>query len=100
MNLFAPDHFVDHAGVGLDELDDFGRDALVNVVGYGEAEVAVVVHLYGYIHGLQQRGFVNASEDKVAFVKSFRTLGGSADAYGSNGFADAQEEAAFFGQRA
>ena len=51
---FSPDHFVDYAGVALDELDDLGGDAFVDVVGHGEAEVAVAVHLYSHVHGLEE----------------------------------------------
>ncbi len=51
---FSPDHFVDYAGVALDELDDLGGYAFVYVVGNGEAEMAVAVHLHGDVDGLQQ----------------------------------------------
>jgi len=33
LTLFSPDHFVDYAGIGLDEFDDFGGDIGVDVVG-------------------------------------------------------------------
>lgn len=97
---FSPDHFVDYAGVALDELDDLGGYAFVDVVGHGKAEVAVSVHLDGYVDGLQKRCLVDAGEDEVAFVKGFGTLGGGADAYGSNRFANGQEEARFLGKGA
>lgn len=100
MNLFAPDHFVDHAGVALDELDNLGGYTFINIVGYRKAKVAVAVHLNCYIHGLQQRVLVDTGKDEVALVKCLGSFGGCADAYGGNGFADAQEEAAFLGQRA
>ncbi len=97
--ILAPYHFVDDSGVGLDEFDDFGGYVGVGVGGYGEAEVAVAVHLDGYVHGLEERGFVDAGEDEVAFVEGFGALGRGADAHGGDGFADAQEEARFFRER-
>jgi len=51
---FAPDHFVDNAGVGLYEFDDFGGNALIGVVGNGEAEVVVAVHLDSNINCLEK----------------------------------------------
>ena len=85
---FSPDHFVDYAGVGLDELDDLGGYAFIDVVGDGEAEVAVAVHFDCYVDGLQKRCLIDAGEDEVALVEGFGTLGGSADADGGDWFAD------------
>lgn len=100
MNLFAPDHFVDHAGVALDELDNLGGYTFINIVGYREAEVTIAIHLYCYIHGLQQRVLVDTGKDEVALVECLGSFGGCAYADSGNRLADAQEEAAFFGQRA
>lgn len=94
--LFTPDHLVDNSGVGLDELDDFGRDAFVCVVGDREAEVSFAVHLHGYVHCLKQGCFVDSCEDEVSFVKGLGTFGGGSDAHGCDGFADGEEEAALF----
>lgn len=90
--LFAPDHFVDDACVGLDEFDDFVGNVFVNVVGDGEAAVAVAVHFNGYVDRLQQGGFVDAGQDEVAFVEGFGAFGGGADAHGGDGFAYGEEE--------
>lgn len=51
---FSPDHFVDYACVGLDEFDDLGGDAFVDVVWDGKSEVAVAVHFYGDVDGLEK----------------------------------------------
>lgn len=60
--------------------------------------MAVAVHFYGYVHGLKEGCFVNTGEDEVAFVKGFGAFGGCADAYGGDRFANAEEEAGFFGK--
>lgn len=60
--------------------------------------MTVAVHLNGYVHGLEERSFVNAGKDEVAFVKGFGSLGGGADAHGGDGFAYRQEEAALLGK--
>lgn len=93
ISVFSPYHIVDHAGVGLDELDYLGGYVGVRVVWDGEAEVAAPVHFHGHVHGLQKRCPVNAREDEVAFVKGLGALGGGADAHGCYGPAYAQEEA-------
>lgn len=49
----APNHLVDDAGVGLDDLHDFRRYILVHIVRDGDAVVTVLVQLDGGIHGLQ-----------------------------------------------
>ena len=51
--VFAPHHLVDNAGVALDNFDDLVGDIFVGVVGHGGAQIAVLVHLNGYIHRLQ-----------------------------------------------
>ena len=49
----APDHFVDDAGVGLDDADDFGGDVFVDVVGDGEAGEAVADEGDGNVYTLE-----------------------------------------------
>ena len=50
--------------------------------------MVVSVHLDGYVDGLEQRVFVDAGEDEVAFVKGFGAFGGGTDAHGGNRLAD------------
>ena len=97
---FSPDHFVDYTGVALDELDDLGGYAFVDVVGHGETEVAVAVHFDCYVDGLKKRCFIDAGEDEVAVVEGLGALGGGADADGGDGFAYRQEETRFLRKRA
>ena len=57
---------VDNTGVALDDLDDLVGDILVHVVGHGQAEVAVPVHLHSHVHGLQQVVAVDARQNEAA----------------------------------
>ena len=50
----SPHHLVDDAGVALDNLHDLGRDVFFDVVGHGDAVVAVGVHRDGCVDGLQE----------------------------------------------
>ena len=99
-DLLPPDHLVDDAGVGLDDLDDLGGDVLVGVGRDGEAEVAVTVHPDGGVNGLQKAALVDAGEDEAGLVEGLGTLGAGADAHGRERVADAREEAALLRQSA
>ena len=99
-DLLPPNHFVDDAGIALDDFDDFGGDVFVCVVGHGDAVVAVLAKADGGVDGLQEALGVDAGNDEAAFVDGLGTLGAGADAHGGEGMADAGEETAFFGQRA
>ena len=95
---FAPDHFVDDADVGLDDFYYFGTYVFVYVVGDGDSVLAVAAEFYGCINCLEERLFVDAGDDEVAFVDGFRALGGGANADGGEWVAHTGEEAAFFGE--
>ena len=95
---FAPDHFVDDADVGLDDFYYFGAYVFVYVVGDGDSVLAVAAEFYGCINCLEERLFVDAGDDEVAFVDGFRALGGGANADGGEWVAHTGEEAAFFGE--
>ena len=49
---FTPDHFVDDARVGLDNLHYFGGYVFIHVIRNGDAVMTVTVERYGSIHGL------------------------------------------------
>lgn len=95
---FAPDHFVDDADVGLDDFYYFGTYVFVHVIGDGDSVLAVAAEFYSCVNCLEERLFVNASDDEVAFVDGFRALGGGANANGWEWVAHTGEEAAFFGE--
>ena len=95
---FAPDHFVDDADVGLDDFYYFGAYVFVYVVGDGDSVLAVAAEFYGCINCLEERLFVDAGDDEVAFVDGFRALCGGANADGGEWVAHTGEEAAFFGK--
>lgn len=99
-DLLPPDHLVDDAGVGLDDLDDLGGDVLVGVGRDGEAVVAAAVHLYGGVNGLQEAPLVDAGEYEAGLVKGLGALGAGADAHGRERVADTREEAALLRQGA
>jgi len=65
----SPHHFVDDAGVTLDDLYDLGRDVFFDVVRHRDAVVAVGVHRDGGVDGLQEGLFVNARDEEAGHVK-------------------------------
>ena len=79
-SVFSPDHFVDHAGVALDELHNLGRYILVHIVRHRESVVTLLVHLYCYVYSLKQVMLIDAGEDEASLVEGFWALCGSADA--------------------
>ena len=98
--VFSPHHLIHHAGVTLDNLHHFGRDVFLDVVRHGDADVAVLVHLHGGVHGLEQTVLVNACQDKTALVQGLRALCGGADAHRREGVPHTGEKAALFRQGA
>ena len=92
---FPPNHLIHHARVGLDNLDDLGRDVFVYVGWYRDAVVAGGVHGNGGVHGLEEGLFVDAGEDEAGLVQGFRALGRCADAHGRERVPDAGEEGTF-----
>lgn len=53
LSIFSPNHLVHNTRVALDQLDDLHRDILVHVVGNGESQSTVPIHLDCHIHRLQ-----------------------------------------------
>ena len=94
----APDHFVHHADVGLDDADDFGGYVFVYVVGDRDAGEAVADEGDGNVYALQEALGVDAGQDEATFIERFGALGRCADAHGREGMALAGEEAGFLGQ--
>lgn len=95
---FAPDHFVDDADVGLDDFHYFGAYVFVYVVGDGDSVLAVAAEFYGGVNCLEERLFVDACYNKVAFVDGFGALCAGANADGGEWVAHTGEEATFFGK--
>lgn len=93
---FAPDHFVDDADVGLDDFYYFGAYVFVYVVGDGDSVLAVSAEFYGGVNCLEERLFIDAGDDEVAFVDGFGALCTGANADGREWVAHTGEEAAFF----
>ena len=98
--LFPPNHLIHNPYIALDDFDDFGRDILVDIVGYGKAVISVTTKLNSGVNGLEQGLFVNAGDDEVAFVYGLGTLRAGADADGGEGMAYTGEETALFGEGA
>ena len=97
---FSPHHLVDDTGVALDDLHDLRADVFFDVVGHGDAVVAVSVHRDCGIDRLQERLFIDARDKEAGLVERFGAFGAGADAHGRERVADACEEGAFFGERA
>lgn len=94
----TPHHLVDNAHVALYDLHDLGTDILVHIVGDGNAMLTVTAELDSGVNGLEQGLLVDTSNDEVALVDGFGTLGRGADADGGEGMADTGEERGFFGK--
>lgn len=60
--------------------------------------LAVAAEFYGCVNCLEERLFVDAGDDEVAFVDGLRTLSGGANADGREWVAHTGEEATFFGE--
>ena len=97
---FAPNHFVDDADVGLDDFHYFGAYVFVYVVGDWDSVLAVAAEFYGSVNCLEERLFIDAGDDEVAFVDGFGALCGGTNADGWEWVAHTGEEAAFFGESA
>ena len=98
VSVLPPNHLVDDAGVGLDDLDDFGGDVLVHVVGDGDAVLSIAAEFHGGVNGLKEALFVDAGDDEIALVDGLRTLGRCADADGREGMPHRSKERGFLGQ--
>ena len=96
----SPHHLVDNSGVALDDLHDLSRDVFFDVVGHGDAVVAVGVHRDGGVDSLQEGLFVDAGDEEAGLVKRFGAFRAGADADCRERVADACKEGAFFGKRA
>ena len=79
--LLPPDHFVDNAGVALDELDDLGRYVLINIGWNWNTVILVPYHFHCYVNCLEEVVLVDAGEDEAAFVEGFGALGAGAYAH-------------------
>ena len=100
--LFSPDHLVDDADVGLDDLHDLVGDVFVGVVGDGDGAAVLFLtdHLNRGIDGLKQSFRVDAGEDEACLVERLGAFGGGADADGGERVSDRGEERGFLGERA
>ena len=88
------------AGVALDDLHDLRAHVLFDVVGHGDAVVAVLVHRDGGVDGLQEGLFIDAGDEEACLVKRFGAFRAGADADCRERVADTREEGTFFGERA
>ena len=84
----------------MDDFYYFGTYVFVYVVGDGDSVLAVTAEFYGGVNCLEERFFIDAGDDEVAFVDGLRALGGGANADGWEWVAHTGEEAALFGKGA
>lgn len=98
--FFSPDHFVDYSDVALDDLDNFGADIFVGVVGYGGAVIAVTDEFHCCVNALEQTFGVDAAQHETGLVKGLGAFGAGAYADGGERMAYAGEEAGLLGEGA
>ena len=82
----------------MNDADDFGGDVLVDVVGDGDAGMAIADQRDCHIDALQESDRVDAAKDEAAFIEGFGAFGGGADAHGGERMADARKERTFLRQ--
>ena len=97
---FPPHHLIHNPGVALDNLHHFGGDVFLHVVRYGDTVVAILVHLHGGVHGLEEAVRIDACQDETALVQSLGALRGGADTHRRERVSYAGEETALLGQSA
>ena len=90
--IFPPHHLVHNPHIALDDLDDFGRDVLVGVVGDREAVEAVTAEFHSGVDSLEEAFFVYAGDDEVTLVDGFGPLGARPDADSRKRMSDTGEE--------
>lgn len=86
--ILPPYHLIDYTSVALDNLDDFGGDVFVDVVGDRNAVVAGSIHRDGSVNGLKEALFVDAGDEEACFVEGLGSFCRSADADGGEGVAN------------
>lgn len=72
---FSPDHFVNNACVGLDDLDNLCRYVLFDVIWHRNSIVAKLVHSNSRVNRLQKSLFVDSGKDETRLIKCFGALG-------------------------
>ena len=82
----------------MDDFYYFGAYVFVYVVGDGDSVLAVAAEFYSCVNCLEERLFVDAGDNEVAFVDGFGALCTGANADGWEWVAHTGEEAAFFGE--
>ena len=90
--IFPPHHLVHNPHIALNDLDDFGGDVLVGVIGDREAVEAVTAEFHSGVDGLEEAFFVYAGDDEVTLVDGFGPLGARPDADSRERMSDTGEE--------
>ena len=88
----SPHHLVDDACVALDNLHDLRGDVFFDVVGHGDAVVAVGIHRHCGVDSLQERFFVDSRNKEASLVERFGAFRAGADADCRERVTDACEE--------
>ena len=79
-NLLPPNHLIDYPHIALDDLDNLGADIFINIIRHRDTMVAVAAEFDCGIDCLKEGFGVDAGNDEVCFVDSFRALGTGSDA--------------------
>ena len=80
LHLLPPHHLIHNPHITLDDLHDLRADILIYIVRHRDAVVAVAAEFDCGVNCLEEGFGVNAGDDEVGFVDSFRALGAGADA--------------------
>ena len=78
--LLPPNHLIHYPHIALDDLDNLGADIFINIIRNWDAVVAIAAEFDCGINCLEEGFGVDAGNDEVGFVDSFRALGTGADA--------------------
>ena len=74
LSVFSPDHFIDYARVGLNDLHHLGGDVFLDIIGHGNAEIPAVIHSHRRVNSLQKSLLVDSRQNEARLVESLGTL--------------------------
>ena len=78
--ILSPNHLVHNTNIALDNLYYLGRNILLYIIWYRDAELAVLVEFYSCIYSLKETLLVDTCNDEIALVDCLWALGRSTDA--------------------
>ena len=92
---FSPDHLIHNTGIGLNDFYHLCGYVFLDIVGNGDAVIAVITHIDRRCNCLQKAVFINSREDKASLIKCFGAFGACPYANRRERMSDAREERTF-----